>query len=253
MKRLLLLALLLHPDLKVYAQAITPGKMETTTMGIKDRLVTLALQNPDLEVSDHAINIAKYQLQSSKAWLANNISVSLNANEFTIKRLQGKTESNGQYYPFYPFYNIGINIPLGNFFSKSKETRIAREQVKIAQENRETKYREIKTAVLLEYETYLANQELLTVQSQITENTYNDYLQAKEQFRNGQIKIDEYNAATKMYHDQLISKINAQQNFDMSKIKLESLIGVPLNNVLESGNTGNSANASDSTLTGPKN
>lgn len=229
-------------------QAITPDKMMSASPDIQDKLVDLAMQNPNLEVSDHEIKIAKYELKEAKAWWINNISLAFNANEFTVDRLvKGKTSepSNGGYYPYYPIYNVGVSIPIGGLFSKPAATKAAREQVAIAIANRNIEYRQIRAAVLSAYEDYLANQQLLTLQSQATESSYNDYLQAKEKFRNGQINVDAYNIAFRDYRTQLTNSINAQHDFELTKIKIEELIGVPLSSVLN-GNGGNAAPA-DST------
>jgi len=247
MKPIVILGLIIMSALfnPLYAQVLS-NNLNQGSSDIKEKLVTLAIQNPELEIADHQINIATTQLKQSKTWLANDLSVSFNANEFTIKRLQGKKQPDGQYYPFYPFYNVGLNIPIGDIFSKPKTVKIAREQVAIAEASRNSKYREIRDAVLSAYEDYITNKELLTVQSQITESLYSDFLQAKEKFRNGQIDVDSYNQAAKLYHNQLIDRIGAEHDFNLSKIKLESLIGVPLNQVLLNNSEKDLSTPSDS-------
>jgi len=233
MKNLLLLFLINLAFNSLHAQIATPGNNIPINHDIRERLVELAIQNPDLEIADHEINVAKYQLKEAKGWWANNISLSFNGNEFTLKRMIGKQSTEpGQYYPYYPFYNVGLNIPIGGFFSKPAATKAAREQVAIAQASRNSKYRQIRVAVLSAYEDYSTSKELLTLQSQLTESSYNDYLQAKQKFRNGQILVDDYNKAMQRYHDQLANRITAQHQLDLNKIQLESLIGVPLDTLL---------------------
>jgi len=233
MRRSLLFFLAILFSATVSAQVITPDRMTMASSTIQDKLVELALQNPELEAADHEIKIAQYQLKEAKGWWVNNISLAFNANEFTVKRLKGETQANGQAYPYFPLYNFGVNIPIGSIFSKPAATKAARESVAIAQNNRASKYRQIKVAVLSTYEDYLANKELLTTQSQLTESAYNDYLQMKERFRNGQISIDDYNKSVQEYHNQLNGRINAQRDLNVTKIQLEALIGVPLSSVLD--------------------
>lgn len=231
----------------LFAQVLSPDKMMATSSDIKGKLVELAFQNPELEIADHQINVAKYQLKSAKGWWADNISLAFNANEYSLKRLGKKPDvTTGQYTPFYPLYNVGVNIPIGGILTKPAMVRAAKERVAIAQAQRNSTYNQIKAAVLTAYEDYLASKQLLTLQSQVTESTYSEFLQAKEKFRNGQILLDDYNTATQAYHSQQVSKITAQHNFNLTKIQLESLIGVPLDGVL---NNGGSAIPTDSTRT----
>ena len=218
----------------IYAQNSTSKTSAPPALSVQEKLIELAIQNPDLEIADRKVTIAKYQLKEAKGWWLNNISLSFNANDFTVKRLSGKTQANGQSYPIYPLYNFGLNIPIGGIFSKPAATKAAREQVAIQQAMRNGAYRQIKTSVLSAYQNYLTSKELLTVQSQLTENTYSDYLQAKQKFRNGQISIEDYNSASQLYSTQLISRINAENALKLRVIELESLIGVPLNTVLTS-------------------
>lgn len=234
MKHFLMLSLTFILSIPAFGQITPTGNRMAVSSSIREKLVTLALQNPQLEIADHQIKISKYNLKTAKGWWINNVHLSFNANEFTIKRLMGeKPNTAGQYYSnYYPIYNMGVNIPIGGIFTQPAQVKAAREQVAIAEAQRNSQYRQIREAVLSAYEDYLASKELLTVQSQITESSYNDFLQAKRQFRNGQISVDEYNVAAASYHSQLKSRISAQHNFNLDKIQLETIIGVPLSSVL---------------------
>lgn len=232
MKQFLLLSLILLLSSPTFAQLESQQKSDMRFSDIREKLIGLAIQNPDLEIADHQIEIAKYNLKSAKGWWVNNVSLSFNANEFTIKRLTGEKPVTGQYYPYYPFYNIGINIPIGGIFTQPAKVKAAREQVAIAQAQRNSRYRGIRAAVLSAYEDYMTSKELFTVQMQIAESTYNEFLQAKQKFRNGSISVEDYNVASEAYHSQLKNKISAQHSLNLNQIKLEALIGVPLNSIL---------------------
>jgi len=199
---------------------------------IRENLISLAIQNPELEIADHQIKIAKYNLSEAKGWWAENFSFSFNANEYSLKTIGKSPADNTHYYTPYPLYNMGINIPIGGLFSKPQAVKAAREKVAIAENTRAVQYRQIKTAVLTAYENYLSSKELYTVESQLAESSYNDYLQAKESFRNGQISVNDYNTSVDQYQGSLKARINAENGFKLAQIQLESLIGVPLNTVL---------------------
>jgi len=217
--------------------------MSTTASGIRDRLVELALQNPDLEVEDHEVKIAKYNLSAAKGWWAENFSFSFNANEYSLKTIGKPANDNTHYYTLYPLYNMGINIPIGGIFSKPQAVKAARERVAIAENQRTIKYREIRVAVLTAYQNYLSSKELYTVESQLTESAYSDFLQSKEKFRNGEISVNDYNEATDRYQNALKARISAENSFKLTQIQLEALIGVPLSTVLPNNTTQSQANS----------
>lgn len=238
MKTLLLLFLFWFCSAPLFAQVTSRDSVSNGSTSIREKLVALAMQNPDLEVADHLINVAKYNLKAARGWWAENISLSFNANEYSLKRLdQQSTPAPGQYYPYYPLYNVGVNIPIGGVFTKPPVAKAAQEQVAIAQEQRASKAREIRAAVLTAYENYLSNKELYTVESQIAESAYNDYLQAKDKFRNGQISVTDYNSSTNQYQSALKSRITSENSFNLTKIQLEALIGVPIDQVLANMST----------------
>lgn len=200
---------------------------------IETRLVELALQNPEIEIADHQIQVAKYHLKEVKGWWLNNISLSFNANEFTVKRLENKMVD-GQSYPYYPLYNFSVNIPIGGIFSKPATVRAARENVAISRATRDSKFRQLRADVLSAYQAYKAGKELYALQSQITEAAYNEYLQIQEQFRNGQVPISEFNNASEVYHEAVKNRISAKHNFELTRITLEALIGKPIGQVVTS-------------------
>lgn len=233
MKHLVLVSLTILLSSPVFAQVISPDSMMTANTGIREKLVTLALQNPDLEIADHQINIARYNLKAAKGWWAENFSFAFNANQYSLKTIGKPAGSvSGYSYTLYPLYNMGISIPIGGLFSKPQAVKAAREQVAVAQAERAGKYREIRAAVLTAYENYLSSKELYTVESQLAESAYNDYLQAKEKFRNGQISVNDYNASINQYQSMLKSKIGTENSFNLTQIQLEALIGVPISQVL---------------------
>lgn len=239
MKHFILLSLTCFLSFRVIAQVASPDSMMNMNTTVREKLITLAFQNPDLEVADHGVNIAEYDLKAAKGWWAENFSFSFNANEYSIKQLgKSNTTTLTPYnYGLYPLYNMGISIPIGGFFSKPQEVKADKEKVTIARAERASKYRQIKAAVLTAYENYLTSKELFTVESQLAESAYNDYLQAKEKFRDGQISVTDYNASADRYQGSLKARISAENSYNLSQIQLEELIGVPVSQVLSDTGT----------------
>lgn len=247
MKRIFLITITLLCGKILLAQPSPTGEIVSPDRDIREKIVSLAMQNPELEIADFQVKIAQYQLKEAKGWWLNNISFSLNANEFTVKRLSGQKQSDDlRQYPYYPLYNMGVSIPLGGLFSKPAATKAARERVAIAQATRAGKYRQVRATALSVYEDYLTQKELYTLQSQVTENSYNEYLQASQKFRRGEISLEEYNMTETKYNDALKGRITAKSSYNISKIQLEELIGVPIDQVLQDMNPRGDRQSSDS-------
>src|SRR5699024_737026 len=188
----------------------------------------------EVEIADHQVQIAKNTLKRSKRWWLENISLSFNANEFTIKRFQKSSEPDdiGFLYTNYPLYNIGINIPIGVVFTKSMEVKSARESVAISKAQREQKHNALKANVLSAYADYVQYKKLYTLQLKSTESVFNEFLQAKQKFKMDEISLKEYNAASSRYDDALKNKVGAEHDYQLAKISLEELIGIPVENLL---------------------
>ena len=134
----------------VLAQAPTGRNTSTYHTGldtarsvdIRERLVQLALQNPNYEIADRKVNVASYELSKSKgAWLGL-LSASGNLNELSIKGNKENTSTPGVTNSniFYPRYNFSLNLPLDFFTSKGNDVRAAREKVYSAEAENNEKY-----------------------------------------------------------------------------------------------------------------
>src|SRR5258708_840471 len=97
---------------------------------IREKLVQMALQNPNFEIADRKVGVADYSLKRAKgAWL-NLFSAQGNLNEQSIK--QTTTTVNGVPVNLYPRYNFALTLPLDFFSQNSNDVKIARENLYIA-------------------------------------------------------------------------------------------------------------------------
>ncbi len=195
-------------------------------MDIREKLVQLAIQNPNYEVADRKVEIANLELSRTKSKLLGQIVVSGNMNEFSINPPQDGFNT------LYPRYNIGATIPLDLFITRSKDIKIAKENLGIAQAQRNQSYRLIKTQVLTAYEDYVMMKQKLEFQSQITQDAYTEFKQNERDFSDGIIEQKEYNAAFRKWTDEQSKKIEMQRNVNVKKLELESMIGMPFDEVL---------------------
>jgi outer membrane protein TolC len=200
-----------------------------TSRNIEARLVELALQEPGSEVLQHQTNIARYQVKSAKNSWFNLLTVSANYNDQTFKPIDN---SQTQTY-VYPKYFFGLNIPVGLFFTKGAEIKVARENLKIALNNQQRNKGTIRVNVLSKYKQYLALTEQLVLQEDVIAEVSAVYTQMEKKFSDGAVSLDVYNAASKRYNDELSKRINLKLDRDIVQLEIESMIGVPLESVIK--------------------
>ena len=199
---------------------------------VRERLVQLAMNNPNYEISDRLTYIALYQLRLAKgSWLAA-LSAQGNMNEFTVNELVGiNNPATNTNLNFYPKYNLGLSIPFDLFNRNSNNVKIARENLYIAQAQKNERFREIKADVLTKYEDYLLIKQKLELQSQITTDSYTNYQIAERDYRLNVIKAEDLSRAYKSWVAEQVSKLSIQRDLNVSKIDLEKVIGVKFEDV----------------------
>jgi outer membrane protein TolC len=199
----------------------------SNTLDIREKLVSLALQNPQYEIADHNLNIMIYNIHIAKsAWLGTFIAQG-NENEFTIFKNSG-----GNNPIYYPLYNFGVSIPFDIFSKIPNNVKIAKENYLIAQATRNDKFRQIKAEVLTKYEDYLVAKQKLELQTQIRQDAYNLYKKAEKDFEDNTIKLDEFNRASGAWITAQMGELDYRRNLNVTKIELEKMIGVRLDDVL---------------------
>jgi len=193
---------------------------------MRKRILELALQNSDKKISDYQTDIAKQQIGVAKSQWLNTIFASSYWNEFSIS-----PPAKDQFNFYYPKYNFGVNIPLGIFISAPKNVKIARTQYHIAQESEKIKILSIKNEILSKFEDYLMFKRQLTIQTLVSDNEYNAFLQVQKKFRAGEVTIVDYNKELQTYNDELVKKITLAHNLALAKLSIEEMIGVDLDSL----------------------
>lgn len=205
----------------------------TRPTDIREKLVRLALQNPDYEIADRTLAIANYQVKKARGNWLSFLAVQGNLNEFAFK---GATTINGVTYNpsvYYPKYNIGASIPFSFFSDRKNELNIAKENVSIAQAQKNERFRDIKAEVLTKYEDYLLYQQKLDLQSQVTQDARTAYLAAEKDFQDGAIKQDEYNKSYRGYTDEKVRQAEYLRDLNVVKLQLEKMIGVSIDDLVK--------------------
>ncbi len=200
-----------------YSEVIDSASRDTA-----ERLVVIAWRNnPDNLQIERTTEALKYDERGiSKQWL-NTVVGTANFNRNSLS-----TNNSNNFY--YPIFNLGINVPLGIFWTQPAQSKAAHQRWKSSVEKVNSQKMDIRNKVLDAYQNYYLNRELLKYHNKSIENDYVDYLSKQNKFKNGEIPLEVYSAAESKYYGDLTTKLNLLHNFNISQYDLERLIGVRL-------------------------
>ncbi|MEP6467729.1 MAG: TolC family protein [Parafilimonas sp.] len=196
---------------------------------VENRLVQLALAQPNYEATIYQQKIFEYQLKKQRnSWL-NLLTLSTSYNDQTFSK-SVNTPTTAYVYPKYFF---GINIPLGLIVSNGTDVKITKQSALIAEGQQVELAKSIRASVLSNYKQYKASEKLLVFQSQIVDDQEANFLQVEQKFKDGTATLELYNDASKKYNDEQVKVINLQLQQDLIKVELERLIGRKLEDALK--------------------
>ena len=217
----------LHAQKIEYNRIILPSNAKGVP--IEEKLVQLAWENfPENRILINNTAIAKTRANLTKVEWLNYFAASGNLNEFNIDP-STDIDNRAQ---FYPKYNIGVRIPIGNLITNPMETRIAKFNHLNEQEKLNQQKLKIRSLVLSRYYEYQRHKELLTLYTQSMESALAKFNYTEKQFINGEINIETYNEALNFYNIQMANKLNAEMDFKLARVGLEEIIGVNLDDII---------------------
>lgn len=196
---------------------------------IENRLVQLALAQPQFKQTEAQNKILAYQLKKQRNNWMNLLSLSANYNDQTF----AKPRNGNSVSYVYPKYFFGFTIPIGMIVANGSDIKITQQSQLIANEQQAELAKTIRADVLKNYKQYRANEKLLAIQNQILDDLQAGFLQVEQKFKNGTATLEEYNDASKKYNDQSVTVINLQLQQDLVKVELERLIGMRLEDALK--------------------
>lgn len=217
--------------------ATTQAQLKDTTLSLsglrknpgmearyRQQLIQLALQNPNMDELKAREEINKYEIRNAKAAWLNHFVANGNLNEYSIK---GSSNNN-----FFPRYNFGVTLPLGNLVTVPNNVKIAKTQRKVLTAQKRTDSIATKVSVLNMYEIYVANEQLMELQIPVLNDVYSNYSLQEDKFKKGEITVEEFNAAYRIYNTEKATNINLKRELEQSRINLEGMIGTTLEEVL---------------------
>lgn len=127
---------------------------------------------------------------------------------------------------FYPRYNLGVNVNLGNILSQKDKNRAKQSDVKIAEHKVNQAKLELRAEVLIRYQQFRLAREILKTRVQIESDAKDNFLLMSDLFKKDEETFDHYNEASSAYHQAMEARIKAETDVLLAKIKLEEIIGL---------------------------
>ncbi len=211
-----------------YAQEVNYDQVIPTDSAVgltfEEKLVRLAWKNyPQNKIWEHRTIQAEEQvLQSKLGWLK----------PVSIQLYYGEPHINPDFNStFFPRYNLGVNVNIGEILTTPSRIREKEEEVNIATANLHTQKHFIRAEVIRRHQKYLMQLELLKVHIQIQEQTNNAFLDITRKFKEGRANLNEYTNTALVYNQSTERKLESEGELRIAKAQLEELIGVPLESV----------------------
>jgi len=204
---------------------------------IPERLVQIAwANNPTVQILNHQVKAAEYGKKIAARNFLNTISATGNLTEYNIN-----PPSTSNIYPsFYPRYNFAMSVNLGYIFTDPIKVKRAQEETAIAVENINSRKLALRAEVLRRYQIYETNRRLRDIQASQEVNTRNFYNKAKDKFEkieNATVsEFYEYTSAEENENNKKAQLLVAERELYLSKVDLEELLGVKLEDALGNDN-----------------
>ncbi len=241
MKTILTFTVLFLTGLSVFAQKvdyreiILPSQADSlvlNAMGLspyEEKLIQLAWQNyPSSEIYSSRVKIAEKKISLERFNWTDDIKASFNFNQRNIEGGLFNTDATNN---FFPWYNFGLGLSIGSFVKTPIKTAIAKEELDIAHATLNQHKLSIRAEVLKRYKDYQLKIELLKIRTQAVEDSYSTHLLITRDFEKGAATLEEFIRSSSAYSNSLEGKLIAEKNLLDSKIAIEEMIGVKLEDV----------------------
>lgn len=229
MKKIMLCVFILTASL-VKAQSIVDSISDPSFIlrdTVSEKLAEFAVNNYQIMMQKSRVNEMQYEVKKSKAAWLNNIAVTGNLNEANLK-----SSATGGQNVFFPRYNFGLTLPLGTFFTKSNDTKIAKEKYNQEVYNLKGQLELLKKAIKVEYQNYLSNKYFIALHESVIQDEKVLLSVVETKFSKNEVSLDAYTQSSKRYNDALIKKVELLKNLNTSKLELEGLLGMKLEEAL---------------------
>jgi outer membrane protein TolC len=227
-----IIIILLFMRLGVYAQVTDYNKIilpnSIVDVSFEEKLIQLAWNNhPSSKIALQNVQLYnKEKNLTGWSWLEN-INATFNVNQFNIDPSSDPLGRAG----FYPRYNISMRMSLGTLALTPINTKIARDRVIIGEQQVNELKLSIRKDMLVQIEQFKERYKVLRLRDRLKEDFLVLFKDAEKKFSQGEIQIEQYQMASQAYYTRSEAVITAVSQFNQTKIALEELIGLRLEEV----------------------
>lgn len=238
MKRFFLLTIISITSSALFSQGVDWNRVippaESVELTFEDRLVQLAWMNysenrifeNEADATYQSIRLARW------GWL-DDIEFRVNVNPRTIGDVGNfSIPDTGVDVNLFPWYNLGITVNPFTFIKTPAEKQLAEYESLNAHRRLEVQKLSLRAEVLTRYELYKHNLEQLKVISENYETANSTFILIRERFNKGTAPLEDFNAASQARTEALTGKMSGELELKLAKIRLEELIGIPLEDVV---------------------
>lgn len=233
MKRAIIPVLLILLPLVSLCQRVDYNKIilpvGATDISFEERLVQLAWQNnPASHIVQKDVVAANHEVKAIGAQWSRQIGVMANINEYSLENFDNPTFEGTN---FYPGYNVFFTLPLSTFFERPHARRAAVERYEASQDRVNQLKLSLRAEVLKLYNEFKKDETIWGIRRDALADEESNYLLLEEKFKNGTATVEEYLQSQKSRNDHRIQVIEAETEYLKTKLDLEALIGVRLEEV----------------------
>lgn len=210
-----------------YNKIILP--VGATDISFEERLVQLAWQNnPATHIAQKDVAASGHEVKAVGAQWLRHIGVTANINEYSLENFDNPDFEGLN---FYPGYNVFVTLPLSTFFERPHNRRAAVERYEASQDRVNQLKLHLRAEVLKLYNEFKKDETIWGIRRDALADEESNYLLVEEKFKNGTATVEEYLLAQKSRNDHRIQVIEAETEYVKTKLDLEALIGVKLEEV----------------------
>jgi outer membrane protein TolC len=213
----------------IYAQTAIyrPIPEADSTSLVVDKLFDLAWANyPQNRVKEHQAQKAYYNMKSSQFAWTESVIAQFNLNEANIN-----PQATGAVNVFYPRYLVGLRLNLGTFVTNPIEAKRAREEYQASLSETDLQKVLLRNEIAKKLEAFKLAKKILKIKTQALEESSTLQQVIKQKFQKSEISFEEYNNSRLSHLQQTENKLTAESEFNVTKIDLETLIGVKIETI----------------------
>ncbi len=195
------------------------------------KLIELAWKNnPLTRISEAEVDLARQEARVVGAEWSNLLGATGNLNEFNIKQFTNP-DSNATGNTFFPRYNVFVRIPFSLFVETPRKKKVALAKINLADEKVNLTRMELKAKVQRLYSDYLRNRETWIIRQEILSKEKTNFERIEKDYLAKTISLESYTSGARVYNEHRIQELNAKSEYLKSKIGIEELIGMRLEDI----------------------